>query len=160
MTTIRSARFPFQDRYIASIAVADGVYALCEGDAVVFYGAADEPGGLRGRLRAHQQGGGPACPERASHFHVEPANGVMAAQPAPGAPPIPRSTPPGGFCPPTRGWTSSPARICPRRRLFRSQPPPVACSCSDDKPFSRLVNCIHPQRTVYDPPRDRLPPAL
>jgi hypothetical protein len=74
---MRSARFPFEEEFIAAVVPAEGVYALWDGNTVIFYGVADEPGGLRGSLRTHRQEQGPACTKHASHFQVEPASRLM-----------------------------------------------------------------------------------
>jgi hypothetical protein len=74
---MRSARFPFADAFIDAIAQSEGVYVLWDGDTVLFYGIADEPGGLRESLWRHKQGWGPGGTGRASHFQVEPASPVM-----------------------------------------------------------------------------------
>ena len=74
---MRSARFPFEDSYVGSIAPAPGVYALWAGDTILFYGVADEPGGLRGSLRSHHRGDGMTDTEGMSHFQVEPAGSAM-----------------------------------------------------------------------------------
>jgi len=77
---IRSARFPFQNKFITAVAPAVGVYALWEADTIIFYGVADQPEGLRGRLITHSQPGGPTCTRSASHFQVEPASRLITLQ--------------------------------------------------------------------------------
>src|SRR5687767_3100532 len=74
---MRSARFPFEEEFIAAVVPDEGVYTLWDGNTVIFYGVADEPGGLRRRLRTHWQEQGPSCTSHASHFQVEPPSRVM-----------------------------------------------------------------------------------
>jgi len=74
---MRSARFPFQREFIETIAPSEGVYALWDGDTLLFCGIAEEPGGLRESLWRHKRGRGPRGTDRASHFQVEPASSVM-----------------------------------------------------------------------------------
>ena len=77
---IRSARFPFQDEFIACIAPTEGVYALWDGHAVILYGVADEENGLHGTLLIHKKAKTQACAKGASHFQVEPASNLMTVR--------------------------------------------------------------------------------
>jgi hypothetical protein len=77
---MRSARFPFQREFIDTIAPAEGVFALWDGDTVLFYGVAEEPEGLRESLWRHKRGSGPNGTDRASHFQVEPAGPLMTSR--------------------------------------------------------------------------------
>ena len=74
---MRSARFPFEEEFIVAIVPDPGVYALWDENTVIFYGVAEEPGGLRGSLRSYRQDGAPACIRHASRFQIEPASRVM-----------------------------------------------------------------------------------
>ncbi|HZT09019.1 MAG TPA: hypothetical protein VFC51_18515 [Chloroflexota bacterium] len=58
----------YTDTNLAQVSTGAGVYALLDGDEVIFYGWSTDVPGLRARLVAHRKGN---CTQKATHFQIE-----------------------------------------------------------------------------------------
>jgi hypothetical protein len=67
---INGLKYPCNARYVPAAPVVRGVYALHQGNELIYYGSSDTS--IRARLISHMNGWDGPCTRAATHFQVEP----------------------------------------------------------------------------------------
>lgn len=68
---LNTLREPFTDAFIALASLENGVYALWDGEEIIYYGKAEGANSIRARLQAHKRGDEGPCTRSATTFQQE-----------------------------------------------------------------------------------------
>jgi len=72
--------FTLSEENISKSPTGIGVYALYEGDELIYIGKAEGEGGIRERLQAHKRGDEGSCTQKASDYRRELHNNPSARE--------------------------------------------------------------------------------